>query len=157
MIATRARWRVVSDSSKSILELKVGEAVGAGDRGNIGFGGRRTGNVAVGGWDAESDDEDGVEEEVAVKGEGRVRGRPDAARAFMTASQPFSSVLIFSLSSAFSLSRANSLSRCSWDGSTDRESSARLIPARSLRFSSSSSATRASRRENCAFRLSREF
>jgi len=106
-----------------------------------------TGNVVVGGWDAESDDEAGVDEEGAadVDGMGSDRGRPDAARAFITASQPFSSDLIFSFNSAFSLSLASSFSRCSWEGSTERESSVRLMPARSLRFSSSRSATRCSR------------
>ena len=86
-----------------------------------------------------------------------MRGRPEAASAFMTASHPVSSVLILCRSSSFSRSRALSFSRSSsfcWWG---RDSSVRPMPARSCLFSSSSSWTRCSRYANCAFRRSREF
>lgn len=81
-------------------------------------------------------------------------GKPWAARALTTASQPFSSVLIRSLSSSFSRSLASSDAdlrtgvegmRTGADCGTGRDIP---IPARSWRFSSSSSATRRSRKEN---------
>lgn len=71
----------------------------------------------------------------------------------MTASQPFSRVLILSFNSLFSFSRASSR----WRSSSEVCEVEIPMPARSWRFSSSRSATRRSRSENCAFRRSREF
>lgn len=108
-------------------------------------------------------------------------GKPWAARALTTASQPRSRVLIRSLSSSFSRSRSRSMAA--------RRSSSELMtgiicgvgimavgmlrrgiwragggpcgavgrPARNRRFSSSSSVTRRSSHENWAFRRSRLF
>lgn len=109
MVATRARWRVDSNSSKSRSEL--GEEVevdDAGVRGNVGDGWIITGNVLV---EFEEDDDGSV---LGPEGVGIWRGRPEAARAFTTASQPFSRVLILSLSSSFSFSLACSRSLCSF-------------------------------------------
>lgn len=104
MLTTRAEWQVVSKSSKSDMELEEGDV--AGEIGRIG-GGTITGKELVGGCgdDGESDD-DGVVDENAGGGGGKFRGRPVAARAFITASHPLSRVLILSLSSSFSFSRA---------------------------------------------------
>ena len=92
-------------------------------------------------------------------GAGMLRGRPEAARALTTASQPFSNVRILSFSSSFSCSRALSPASCSaWLSMTAGTLPMPvLVPARNCLFSSSSSATRRSRYENCAFRRSREF
>lgn len=118
-------------------------------------------------------------------GAGRPVGRPCCCRAFTTASQPRSSVLILSFNSSFSRSRSRSCAtRCAssvlntgitcgegtiggatWErrgiwrpgaGTYDGGGAAGR-PARSRRFSSSSSATRRSSQPNCAFRRSRLF
>jgi hypothetical protein len=121
VVATRARWRVDSDcttSNSKSNELVERDALeDAGEMGNMDELGTMTGK-----------DEDGwgcVEESavvvvvvtvvVAEGGAGIPVGSPWAARALTTASQPFSSVLIRSLSSSFSLSRAlsRSCSSCS--------------------------------------------
>lgn len=70
--------------------------------GNTGDGGTKTGNVVVGGGGGGG-----------VLDEGTFRGRPDAARALTTASQPVSSVLILAFNSSFSFSLALSLLRSS--------------------------------------------
>lgn len=145
-----------SKSKTGGLELEL-ECEAAGERGNMGVDGTRTGKVVVG----DCDDAGGSGGEVDVGAgadaeEGILRGRPDAARALTTASQPVSSVLMRALSSSFSFSRARSRS-CSSLSSSDRRRPARPIPARSCLFSSSNSATRPSRKENCALRRSREF
>lgn len=107
--------------------------------GNTGDGGTKTGNVVVdGGGGGGEVDEDVLEE-------GVVRGRPDAARALTTASQPVSSVLILAFNSSFSFSLALSLPLSSTRCSSEWRSWARLMPARSCLFSSSRSATRRSR------------
>jgi len=81
--------------------------------------------------------------------------RPCAASAFMTASQPFSRVRMRSRSSSFS--RSFALSRfCSSAFGSELEGAA-TRPARSWRFSSSSSLTRRSRKTYWALRRSREF
>ena len=82
-------------------------------------------------------------------------GSPCAARAFITASQPFSKVRIRALSSSFSRSFWASLSvrrRSSCSGKVGPKVERGIVggggtrpPARSLRFSSSSSATLRSR------------
>jgi hypothetical protein len=104
-VATRARWRVDSDSWASNSKSKDVEDVcdGAGERGKMDDGEDWLGTIV--GY-AEG------EEGVVAGGEGRVIpvGRPCAARALTTASQPFSSVLIRSLSSSFSLSLFSSSS-----------------------------------------------
>jgi hypothetical protein len=88
-----------------------------------------------------------VEAEVIV-------GSPCAARAFITASQPFSKVRMRALSSSFSRSFWASLSvrrRTSCNGKVGPKVERGIVgggtrpPARSLRFSSSSSATLRSR------------
>lgn len=90
---------------------------------------------------------------VGVKAEALVDS-PCAARAFTTASQPFSKVRIRALSSSFSRSFWISLSvrrRSSITGRTGPKVERGIVgggtrpPARSLRFSSSSSATLRSR------------
>lgn len=87
MVATRARWRVESNSSNSFpCEL---ECEGAGEGGKT----ICDGVVSVMGADAEHDGA------ATDDGGGTARGRPEAARALITASQPCSSVLIRSLSS----------------------------------------------------------
>ena len=106
VVATRARWRVDSNSSRSRSEFGE-EEVEVGVRGNVGDGGIITGNV-FGGFE---DDDDGWVLE--AEGVGIWRGRPEAARAFTTASQPFSRVLILSRNSSFSFSLAFSRSLCS--------------------------------------------
>lgn len=141
VFATRARWRVDSDCSKSIWKLGVGDGLDCGERGNTGLGETITGNVGGGGG-AELDADS------CCEGVGILRGRPEAARALTTASQPFSRVLILSFSSSFSLSLAFSRSRCSDEVSSECRSWARPIPARSCLFSSSSSATLRSRKVN---------
>lgn len=85
MVATRARWRVESKSSNSNPCELVDD--GAGEGGNTVAG------DVVGNGDAEHDGA------VTDDGIGTVKGRPEAARALTTASQPFSSVLIRSRSS----------------------------------------------------------
>lgn len=84
MVATRARWRVESNSSNSNPCELTDE--GAGERGSVGAG-------AAGKGVAEHDGA------VTCDGVGMERGRPEAARALMTASQPVSSVLMRSRSS----------------------------------------------------------
>lgn len=80
-----------------------------------------------------ADEGAGVDEDEFADGESDERpvGRPWAASALTTASQPFSSVLIRSLSSWFSRSRASSAG--------DLATAVRPIPALSCLFSSSSS------------------
>lgn len=86
MVATRARWRVESNSSNSNpCEL---DDDGAGEGGNMGAGEAFVGKGA--GHD------DAVTDDVGV---GTLRGRPEAAKALITASQPLSSVLIRSRNS----------------------------------------------------------
>ena len=126
------------------------------------------GDVTVGLMVVDGDDVVGCvgagDDEGAAEAVDRPVGRPWAASALTTASQPLSSVRMRSLSSSFSRSRSRSLSARS-RSSTGRAYMAVVTggaigipaPARSRRFSSSSSATRCSRRENWAFRRSREF
>lgn len=160
MLTTRARWQVGAKSSKDVeeaLEFGLGGRESAGEMGKIveGDGGTRTGNVVVGGCE-DGGGLDEVDEDEG--GAGTFIGRPEAARALTTASQPVSRVLILSFSSSFSLSLAFSLARCSSTlSSSARRRPMRPIPARSCLFSSSSSATRRSRYENWALRRSREF
>jgi hypothetical protein len=112
VVATRARWRVDSDSTTS--NSKSNELVDrdaledAGEMGNMDELGTMTGKF-------EDDwgccvEESAVVVVVAGGGAGIPVGSPWAARALTTASQPFSSVLIRSFSSSFSLSRALSRS-----------------------------------------------
>jgi len=109
VVATRARWRVDSDStisnskSNELVDRDVWEAVG--EMGNTDELGTMTGNAEGDGGDC-----GGGESAVAGGEAGMPVGSPWAARALTTASQPFSSVLIRSLSSSFSLSRALSRS-----------------------------------------------
>jgi len=155
VVATRARWRVDAKLSKSrgkdfVLELGLQDSERLGEVVNTetGDGGTRTGKAVVGGCEEERVDED---EDVVGGGgaEGILRGRPDAARALTTASQPASRVLILSLSSSFSTSLALSFSLCSSiRSSSARRSPMSPMPALSCRFSSSSSATRCSRYAN---------
>jgi len=148
MVATRARWRVDSNSNSSENKLDMEEVCErAGERGRMVVGGTRTGKVVVGDGEASHSGDDGT-------GGGALIPvvRPWAASALTTASQPFSKDLIRSLSSSFSFSQAffsSTLGTSNW-----RWGSA---PARNCLFSSSSSATLRSRYENCALRLSREF
>lgn len=143
MIATRARWRVGSKSSNSKQELEGVD--GAGD----------SGYAWVGGTTCDRDGAVACCSDVDVGGVGTTKGRPEAARALTTASQPFSRVLILSLNSWFSFSLANSFCRsCEICSCADTDTP---MPDRSCLFSSSSSATRRSRWPNWAFRLSREF
>jgi hypothetical protein len=137
VVATRARWRVESNSSNSFsCELNEG----------AGEGGKMDDVVVV---REVSTGHDGA---VIDEGMGTVKGRPEAARALITASQPRSRVLIRSLSSSFSFSLVTSK-----DGCECSEAAGSPRPARSCLFSSSSSATRRSRLEKWAFLLSREF
>lgn len=146
VVATRARWRVDSDSSVSKTMLAP-EMDGDGVMGNTGADGTRTGKVVVvlllddGGVDS-------FDEEVVDSAEEEGVGRPWAARTFMTASHPFSRDLIRSLSSAFSRSRAFSRSCSCARLMSACWRSDKVIPARSCLFSSSSSATRRSRAVN---------
>lgn len=146
----------ISNSASWSWEILAVEMVGEGVRGKTGLG-MRTGNVVVGleGEDDDEDEEGGVDDEPAT---GVGAGSPWATSSFMTASHPFSRVLMRSLSSAFSLSRAFSRSCSSMLCLTSaRWNAERVKPARSCLFSSSSSATRRARRLNSALRLSREF
>ena len=113
VVATRARWRVDSDSttsnskSKELDEREVLDS--AGEMGNTVELGTMTGNPE-GDSICDGESSDLV---VAGGGAGIPVGNPCAARALTTASQPFSSVLIRSFSSSFSLSRAFSRSSSS--------------------------------------------
>jgi len=49
MVATRARWRVASNSSNTLVELDKDECEGAGEMGSTGDRGTKTGKVEVGG------------------------------------------------------------------------------------------------------------
>jgi len=127
-VATRARWRVDWGGSDD----SAGDVIGAGsdaegDGEKVVDGGSRD----VEGGETGGDDESVVEV--------RPVGRPCAASAFTTASQPFSRVLIRSLSSSFSRSLD------SGSGTGTRAGAVIPMPARSWRFSSSSSATLRSR------------
>jgi len=145
MVATRARWRVESKSSEKTLEPDNDENDGAGEIGNTVAGGINTGKVAV---VSEEEEEEEETESPDAGGEGdafdtgRPVGRPWAARALSTASQPFSRVLILSRSSSFSFFSRFLSSALS---SSDLRSSDMPIVSRSCLFSSSSSATRCSR------------
>ena len=87
MVATRARWRVGSNSSNSKHELDGVD--GAGESGYAGGSDTIEGrDGAVAGCSV-----------VVEGGVGTTKGRPEAARALTTASQPFSRVLILSLNS----------------------------------------------------------
>jgi hypothetical protein len=142
VVATRARWRVDSDSATSnsksneLPDRDVWDD--AGEMGNIDELGTMTGNG----------EGDRGESAVVVSAEGRAGipvGSPWASRALTTASQPFSSVLIRSLSSSFSLSRILSRSSSSSTGLRADETGISNWPALNRLFSSSSSATRCSR------------
>jgi len=119
VVATRARWRVDSDSTTSNSKLNdpVDKDVweGAGEMGNTVVLGTMTGNVEDDSWDCGRVSAVVVVVVVVVVveaegGTGIPVGSPCAARALTTESQPFSSVLIRSLNSSFSLSRALSRS-----------------------------------------------
>jgi len=113
VVATRARWRVDSDSTTSnskSKELDEREVLdGAGEMGNTVELGTMTGNPE-GDSSGDGESSDLV---VAGGGIGIPVGSPCAAKALTTASQPFSSVLIRSFSSSFSLCRAFSRSSSS--------------------------------------------
>jgi hypothetical protein len=85
MVATLARWRVGSNSS-SKFELGKDDCESAGEMGNTGGSGTKTGNVDEG--------EEGLE-----GGAGMLSGSPEACNAWTTALQPLSRVFILSLSS----------------------------------------------------------
>jgi len=85
MVATLARWRVGSNSS-SKFELDKDDCESAGEMGNTGGSGTKTGNVDEG--------EEGLE-----GGAGMLSGSPEACNAWTTALQPLSRVFILSLSS----------------------------------------------------------
>ena len=93
-VATRARWRVDSNSSK-IFELESDEIEVAGERG----------------WRA-GDEVDGGRGESVEAGGGTwmLSGRPEACSALITADHPVSRLLILSLSSLFSRACTDSLS-----------------------------------------------
>jgi len=78
MVATLARWRVGSNSS-SKFELDKDDCESAGEIGNTGGSGTRTGNVDGGEGDLE-------------RGAGMFSGSPEACNAWTTAPQPFSRV-----------------------------------------------------------------
>jgi hypothetical protein len=84
MVATLARWRVGSNSS-SKFELDKDDCESAGEIGNTGGSGTKTGNVGG---------EEGLE-----GGAGMLSGSPEACSACTTALQPLSRVFILSLSS----------------------------------------------------------
>lgn len=110
---------MVSKSSNSDMELEDGDCVDVtGEMGRIG-GGTITGKELVGGCVEDDESDDGVWEEEEGGGAGKFRGSPVAARAFITASQPLSRVLILSLRSSFSFSLARSLSRCSLEWTSE--------------------------------------
>lgn len=111
--------------------------------GDMGVGGTIRGIVDRGRDDAVDDSE-----VIVDGGVGTLSGRPEAAKALTTASQPFSRVLILSLSSSFSFSLALSFSRSSDFCASDGWAALEPLPTRSRRFSSSSSATRRSRYVN---------
>jgi hypothetical protein len=140
MVATRARWRVGSNSrsSEKRLELDMEEAEGAGERGTnaVVMDGTRTGKVVVVVVveDAEDSVSDGEGGDVSRGGTVVPVVRPWAASALTTASQPFSRVLMRSLSSIFSFSQKVCWPACGC--------SVGSMPARRRRFSSSSSDTR---------------
>lgn len=110
VVATRARWRVDSDSTTSnsksneLVDRDVWEV--AGEMGNMDELGTMTGK-AEGDCGCIGESAAVV---VAEGGAGIPVGNPWAARALTTASQPFSSVLIRSFNSSFSFSRALSRS-----------------------------------------------
>jgi hypothetical protein len=146
MVATRARWRVDSNSNSSENRLDMEEVCErAGESGRMVLGGTRTGKVVVFVGDGEvshSGDDDGGGGGAFIP-----VVRPWAASALTTASQPFSRDLIRSLSSSFSFSQAffssslgasNAKANGRWWGST-------TTPARNCLFSSSSSVTLRSR------------
>jgi hypothetical protein len=137
VVATRARWRVESNSS-NWFPCELDEGAGEG------------GKKAV--FEVMREVSTGHDGAVIDEGMGTAKGRPEAARALITASQPRSRVLMRSRSSSFSFSLA-----ASKDGCECSEAAGRPRPARNCLFSSSSSATRRSRLEKWAFLLSREF
>lgn len=132
MVATRARWRVdskegegvvmsISRESESVIdgdsensdsaELMVGRSksrVGAGEMGSV-IEELGSGLTEVEASEAGGVGNDGIEDVVDVPFSGGIRDViPCAASALITASQPCSSVLIRSFSSAFSRSLAPS-------------------------------------------------
>jgi hypothetical protein len=137
MFATRARWRVESNSSENTLDADERDGVGE-------LGMALVGHINKDVSDRQSSFSEGSMQDVFEIG--KPVGKPWDARALMTAFQPFSKVLILSRNSSFSfsfdfLSRSLSSAFRSVDGST----SDKPMPTRSCLFSSSSSATRRSR------------
>lgn len=153
MVATRARWRVdwlVSDDSEGAGDDNVTEVGIDGETGvekAVDEGDDEIVGAVVGGGETEIMGEADVDS--VCDDNGRPVGRPWAARALTTASQPFSKVLIRSLSSSFSRSLASSdevfiETEGERVGAGD-DAEDIPMPARSWRFSSSSSATLRSR------------
>ncbi len=177
VVATRARWRVESACVRGrAAAVATGEETGVrGSRSREECDGAGEGKAVYAGFVVVVVVGVATTGTAGVVGAGavpRAAGRPCAVIAFMTVSHARSSVRMRSLSSVFSrsLSRSRSARRRS-SRTFDRAScdaytgvwagvlgaAGTWMPARSRRFSSSSSATRRSRKENCAFRRSREF
>jgi hypothetical protein len=135
MFATRARWRVESNSSDNALDAD--ERDGVGESG-IAVGGHINKDVS----DRQSSFSEGSMQDVFEMG--KPVGKPWAERALMTTFHPFSKVLILSRNSSFSFS-LDLLSFFWAFRSTDGVTSDKPMLARSWAFSSSSSATRCSR------------